>query len=273
MNLIRPKAPRFYRDVNGVVEACYKVPVKNKKFLMDEGHPGTKEPTIADARELGLLPSVTTILGVLAKPGLERWKLEQAIHSALTLPRLEGESEDAFARRVVQDMEAQAAKAAEFGTRIHDAIASFLTGDYKAHNLLLDTDPYLEQFKAWANQNIEKVHALEKVVGGKHCGYAGRLDLDCTLRGVGRCVVDFKSQAVKEGKEPTFYKDWCAQLGAYSKTINDPVPSIVSLVIDSRAPGPVWPKIWDRHEVFKGLQMFRNCFELWKLMNDYEPGE
>lgn len=273
MNLIRPKAPRFYRDVNGVVEACYKVPVKNKKFLMDEGHPGTKEPTIADARELGLLPSVTTILSVLAKPGLERWKLEQAIHSALTLPREAGEGEDAFARRVVQDMDAQAAKAAEFGTRIHDAVAALLGQYIENYKESIDEDllPYLEHFRHWAADNIEEVHAVEKVVGGKHCGYAGRLDLDCTLRGVGRTICDVKTQGVKEGKEPVFYKDWLGQLSAYSCA--ELSGGVMSIVIDSRSPGPVHTKLWTFQERLEGERMFHHCFELWKLMNDYEPGD
>jgi len=41
---------------------------------------------IGDAKKLGLLPSVTMINNILAKPGLENWKIDQAILSALTSP-------------------------------------------------------------------------------------------------------------------------------------------------------------------------------------------
>jgi len=34
--------------------------------------------TLRDARELNLVPSVTTIIGVAAKPSLENWKIDQA---------------------------------------------------------------------------------------------------------------------------------------------------------------------------------------------------
>src|SRR6266704_951400 len=65
---------------------------------------GQPRPTnLRDARKLGLLPSVTNILGVIAKPELTAWLQEQAVMAALTLPRIAGETEDAFAKRVVAD--------------------------------------------------------------------------------------------------------------------------------------------------------------------------
>ena len=39
---------------------------------------GMRKPTIADARKLKLLPSVTSILKVIDKPALTTWKIEQA---------------------------------------------------------------------------------------------------------------------------------------------------------------------------------------------------
>src|SRR5690349_2783167 len=58
---------------------------------------GNRPVTLADARKVMALPSVTNVLGVLAKPGLEAWKIEQGIIAALTLPRLSGETLDGFA--------------------------------------------------------------------------------------------------------------------------------------------------------------------------------
>jgi hypothetical protein len=295
-NLVKVKAPRWYNDEGGIVEACYQIPKKKGD--------GMKEPNITDAREMGLLPSVTTILNVMARPGLERWKLEQAIQSALTLPRpieSEGEwvsrilaqdprdikdalmeaysdlpkyleSEDGFAVRVAQDMEAQANKAAEFGHRIHDAIADMLVNGIQYPSPIYpDLHPFLESFKAWAKASIEEVHAVEKVVGGKAWGYAGRLDLYCTLRVFGKTVIDIKSQNIKEGKSPIFYPDWVGQLAAYRDVVLDSTPRIMSMVINSREPGPVWPMLWSPEETINGKKMFMNCYALWMLLNDYDP--
>ena len=49
--------------------------------------------TLRDARTLDLAPSVTTILAMGYRPGLENWKIDQGILSALTATRIDGESE------------------------------------------------------------------------------------------------------------------------------------------------------------------------------------
>jgi hypothetical protein len=82
---------------------------------------GTRPVTLADARKVLALPSVTNVLAVLAKPGLDAWKIEQGIMAALTLPRVADEPLDMFARRVVTDMGEQVERAADFGTSIHAA--------------------------------------------------------------------------------------------------------------------------------------------------------
>ena len=44
-----------------------------------------RNTTLRDARKEGFVPSVTTIIGIAAKPSLENWKIDQALNSALTL--------------------------------------------------------------------------------------------------------------------------------------------------------------------------------------------
>jgi len=78
-----------------------------------------RNTTLRDAREFNLFPSVTTIMGMAAKPALENWKIDQALLSALTLPRSETESLDGFMARAKQDAKDQSYKAAERGTEIH----------------------------------------------------------------------------------------------------------------------------------------------------------
>jgi hypothetical protein len=54
---------------------------------------GKEQPRFVTHGNLGLLPSVTTINGMLSKAGLDTWKQQQVLLAALTLPRMEGESE------------------------------------------------------------------------------------------------------------------------------------------------------------------------------------
>lgn len=84
--------------------------------------------TLRDARKLGLFPSVTGIIRCAAAPGLERWKLDQMLHAALTLPRNDAEAEADWIARVWQDSQETAKKASERGTRIHAAIQGGFEG-------------------------------------------------------------------------------------------------------------------------------------------------
>jgi len=96
------------------------------------GKNGKERPTtLRDGRALGLVPSVTTILSVLAKPGLENWKQNQILMAALTMPRVDGETEQEYIARIIRDSKEQGMKAAEEGTRIHGAIEQhYLTGTH-----------------------------------------------------------------------------------------------------------------------------------------------
>lgn len=259
MRLVESKPSHWYRTDGS---PCHELPKKSGN--------GMKAVTLREARELGLLPSVTSILRILAKPELENWKIEQAIHAALTLPRLPDEGEDAYARRVVEDMDAQVEKAADFGSRLHAAIAADLADPHCEHDPALE--PYLKHFRDWAAAEIEEVHAVENVIVNLEYGYAGRLDLYATLRGIGVAVIDFKTQRVRNGK-PTFYDEWPLQLAAYAfaqfagRQIE--VPTMVSIVIDSQQPGPIFCQQWSNgYEYFK---QFQHALELWKHLKKYNP--
>src|SRR5437667_12753556 len=106
---------------------------------------GNRPVTLADARKVLAFPSVTNVLGVLAKPSLEAWKIEQGILSALTLPRQPGEDLGTFAKRVVSDMGEQVEKAADFGSAINGACEL-----YELNKELEDTVLMLRCMDSWA---------------------------------------------------------------------------------------------------------------------------
>lgn len=95
-------------------------------FYDKQGNPKYSE-TIKSAIENGYLPSTTTINSVEYNIGLEIYKINQAILSALTLPRIEGETEDDFVKRVKHDMKQHARQAAKLGSVIHKLIERYIT--------------------------------------------------------------------------------------------------------------------------------------------------
>lgn len=78
-----------------------------------------KPTTLREARKLNLLPSVSGITAMAARPGLDNWKIDQAILAALTCPKIADEPETAYLSRIKKDAQEQAKKAAERGILIH----------------------------------------------------------------------------------------------------------------------------------------------------------
>src|SRR5580765_1071113 len=169
---------------------------------------GNRPVTLADARKVLALPSVTNVLGVLAKPGLDAWKIEQGILSALTLPRLAGEDLGQFAKRVVEDMGEQVEKAADFGSAIHAACEAYALNKQLPEDIRLLA--FLEDWFFWFENNVERVACIEQVFVHHEQGYAGRVDMVALLRGIGWAVVDFKTQKIKRSTsgepKPVFYE-------------------------------------------------------------------
>jgi hypothetical protein len=76
------------------------------------GKTGERPTTLRDAKKIGLLPSVTTIINIMSKAGLDTWKQQQVLLAALTLPREPNEPEADWLKRVMQDSRATGREAA-----------------------------------------------------------------------------------------------------------------------------------------------------------------
>lgn len=240
---------------------------------------GTRNATVTDAFKAGAYRSVTNVLDALGKPGLVNWRIEQAILSALTLPRLPSETDHQFAARVLVDSAEQSRKAAEAGTELHDYAARFLVKqempeDQKIHDLLMP-------FFNWSTANVDRVIASEKVLVNRESYYAGRLDAALGLIDGTHAIVDLKSQDVKrnpKGKAlPAFYPEWALQLSAYEhcdwKELESPTwPKrwrLFSIVIDRNEPGCYvheWP------ESTKYFQTFLAAGICWSYAKGGVPG-
>ncbi len=183
MRLFNPENAHWYRRDG---EPLHSV-------LSAKGEP--RPTTVRDARTLGLLPSVTTVLGVINKPELVEWKMTQAVLAALTLPRLEDEGEDAFAKRVVEDAQSRVKTAADFGSAFHAG------AEQVAKTLEVDpAGPYvawLNHQRAWFQANCVRLVWTERVLVNAELGYAGTADLLIEHQQYGLTLVDYKTQAVR----------------------------------------------------------------------------
>jgi len=171
-----------------------------------------RNSTVKDAREHGLLPSVTTIIGCASKgEGLQRWLQEQAILAALTLPRLEGESEEDWLSRVVADSKETAKQAAERGTQIHGVIEAFYEGIY-----IPELPPYVRAVENAINEHFgSQLWISEKSFA--YGGFGGK----CDLVAKSGFVVDFKTTE-KDLDKLDYFFDHQMQLSAYRQGFEMP---------------------------------------------------
>jgi hypothetical protein len=225
-----------------------------------------RNTTVADARQMGLYPSVTSVLGIMDKPQLTAWKIEQAIMSSLTLPKEADETLEAYAKRVVKDSRESTTKAAEHGTKMHTEMENILLGRSPSKDEVLK--PYIETFKKWADANIEKTYWCEKGLVG--AGYAGRSDAYVRMKGVGDAMIDLKNRKVNPKYDP-FYDTDCAQLWAYRNASENPKAACVSVVLASNDPEYIEHHQWDEDELYQAGIAFCAMQKVWSWVKGYTP--
>jgi len=227
-----------------------------------------RNTTVADARKMGLLPSVTSVQGILYKEQLVSWRIEQAIMSALTLPKEENETLEDYARRVVKDSKESTTKAAEHGTRMHEQAENILMGRAVCKDE--DLQPYIATFRKWSEENVEKTHWCERSLVG--AGYAGRCDAYVRLKGIGDAIIDLKNRKVnKKYNTPPFYPHDGQQLWAYRNASENPKCACVSVVLASNDPEYIEHHQWDEDELYQAGIAFCAMQKVWAWVKGYTP--
>ena len=227
-----------------------------------------RNTTVADARKMGLLPSVTSVQGILHKEQLVSWRIEQAIMSALTLPKEENETLEDYARRVVKDSKESTTKAAEHVTRMHEQAENILMGRAVCKDE--DLQPYIATFRKWSEENVEKTHWCERSLVG--AGYAVRCDAYVRLKGIGDAIIDLKNRKVnKKYNTPPFYPHDGQQLWAYRNASENPKCACVSVVLASNDPEYIEHHQWDEDELYQAGIAFCAMQKVWAWVKGYTP--
>lgn len=116
-------------------------------------------------------PRVTSILSVLSKPGLGRWR-EALIREG-------------------RDPDAEAREAADRGTAIH-ALTEALDLGAQA-DCPSDLLPFIRAYRDWKGEHVAAVEMTERLVVHRRFGYAGKLDKVVRLYDGRRAIVDLKT--------------------------------------------------------------------------------
>lgn len=248
---------------------CYEVPKRGG---------GMRGINLAWDRGLNLVPSVTTVTSCMAKSALTTWMVKQGILAALTLPRLDGEGDDSFIARVLEDSKQQAKAAAEEGTRIHDACERlFKVGMHS-------DEPYFKHASAAGDEIARLFPDVNDWVSEKSfahpLGFGGKVDVHSPSTGI---VVDFKSkdgdftELDAYGKPKKLAWDQHIQLAAYQVGLQIPIGArqdafvqCANIFVSRTHPGAVRSHVWSADEIARGWQTFAAALQLWKILRDYD---
>ena len=222
-----------------------------------------RNTTLRDARQHGFVPSVTTIIGMSAKPALENWKIDQALNSAITLEQKEDESLAAFTYRCKKDSKEVGRKAAERGTIIHGMIEQGFAGG-------TETKPYLK-IREYLDETFPDEEWIAEASFCSDLGYGGKIDL-YSKTGI---FVDFKTKDGLKDKKASklVFDDHGMQLSAYAAGCNFKDPSRVSIFVDRGDPELIAAHQWDKETNARHFGMFKSLLTYWKLVKKYDPSE
>lgn len=222
-----------------------------------------RNTTLRDARELNLVPSVTTILNVAAKPALTVWLQEQAILAALTLPRGEDEPEAAWLKRVVQDSKQQGKDAADLGTEIHAAIQGHYEGKKESKF------PYhVDSCKNAIEARFGKLTWHCEQSFAHEMGFGGKCDMH-NPDGDG-IVLDIKTKDFSDLSKPLWYDEHLLQLAAYREGLGFPGARCANVFVSRTNPDLAVIHEWAEDDIKRGWAMFQHLLSFWQLKNNHE---
>ena len=233
---------------------------------------GTMRPaTLRDARKHGWVPGVTSIIKCAAAPALNRWKEDQSILAALTLPRTGDEPHDVLMARIRQDAAAQAEKARDWGTAFHAAIQGHFEGKPPSEEMWPCVRGVVDALEA----NFDRRDWLTEAACAHPMGYGTKADLHDSGLGSASCgvVVDFKGSEFDAAKAPKLetWDEHHMQLAATRMALDLPGADCAIVYVSRTVPGLCRVIRIDEPELEQGWAMFQALLAFWQARNNYYP--
>lgn len=242
--------------------------------------PGGEERYDAGLREVRkehLLPSVTTVLNVVNKYGLNKWKENQIYEACFENPLdpldWPGPDDEKVAQvfrkwkdEIQTALKIEMNKSAEEGARIHRLFDAWLNATP------FTDDNYWILYRAF--HDFIQQHKIEPLLiehsfANYDLGYGGKIDLVCEMDGK-HTIIDWKTKDTKGKSSIRLYEEVPMQLAACANGIWKPNSQLCTVIVSRDEPGRIDPpKIWDNGE--KHYKAFSNAHQLWCAIKNYNP--
>ena len=233
------------------------------QYTVEAKKGGLRNTTFRDACTLNLVPRVTTVLNIAAKPALLAWMQQQVLYAALTLPRRPDEPEKEYIDRIINDSKEQGRSAADAGTDIHASIQGHYEGKAtgKHAEMVAACTQAIDNWVGPRTWISERAFAHE-------AGYGGKCDLYSEADG--GFVADVKTKEFTDPDKVGGYDENLMQLSAYRVGLGVPTARCANVFVSRNVPGLVVVKEWPLEDLATGWEMFMHLLAFWQLKNDHK---
>lgn len=209
-----------------------------------------KPTTLREARTMDLVPSVTNIMGIKAKPQIVNWKVRNAIAAGLKAKTPE---------EAIEIFEHETSVASKRGTRYHKAIEVMLQTGQSVGPTSVEFDvpiATLEAVMKWVDSEYAQKFVCEQPFATNE--YGGCIDLWSP-----ELCTDFKTS-----EKPRSWPEHKVQLAAYENA--KPAENACILLINTAIPGEIEPVHYDAAQLTKGMRTFNICKAMWQDEKNWE---
>lgn len=250
------KGGHYYGHENGLWVPLYE---PEKDFTLRQARKLHAEGKVA-------VPSVTTYMGIMNKPQLNKWGQENVAKACWAQKEGFGGTEEEWIDKALATASGASRGAMDLGTRIHKADELAATGqEYDA-----DLDVYVQAIaKARAELGLKASHR-EECMGSLKYGVGGRCDewTDCMA------IIDLKSRKSKGKKVASYETDpiqlacygFCKWGNAFFKQGRG-----VIIAISTTNPGLVTVHQWAGTELVQAFEAFLSMTAVWRYINNCDP--
>jgi len=229
-----------------------------------------KDTTLRQARQLDLWPSVTTVMGMAASPGLDMYRQQQLCQAAWDQRPLPDMTYNIWKCRVVDQSKEHAKNASNRGTEIHDALENFYTNGTFSGDLAHITLPVVD----FLEKEFPDAQWVAEASFCSSLGFGGKVDLHDP---VNKIVLDFKTKDTDDIKKMVAYDGHHLQTAAYAVGLFEDSNEFYNLgyikrynlFISTQIPGLL--KLTESTDFDREWDMFKSLLDYWHLSNRYYP--
>ena len=235
---------------------------------------------LRDARKRKLFPSVTSIDKVIANVGLDIWKLNSVIETAIANPFDGYDDDDEYMAWIKKETFKDSRDKMKLGTVVHHMAERYIKGKslFFTGNRP-DVWEIFKPLKAWIDVNLAKPdtglnskEGAEVILVHEFLKYAGKADFKGRLTTGEKVILDFKTTTVKESdikkdgtlRKAKLYDSYIRQLAALSACTTDKCVLLSVVISTNPECYGVWVHEWVEEDINKAWVEFTGALQIYR---------